>query len=202
MGPDRPGLTSDGILARTVVLVEGVSDQRAIETLARRRGRDLDAESISVVPMGGATNIRSFLRVFGPEGFDVELAGLYDAGEERHFRRALEQAGLGSDLTRAGLERLGFFVCTEDLEAELIRALGAGAVEGVIAAEGELGRFRTLQQQPAQQGRTVEQQLRRFMGTRGGRKIQYGSSLVEALELDRVPRPLEGLLGHLRSYRR
>ncbi|HWB23176.1 MAG TPA: ATP-dependent endonuclease [Gaiellaceae bacterium] len=193
----EPGLTSDGVQARTVVLVEGASDQRAIETLARRRGLDLNRESVAVVAMGGATNIRSFVRRFGPEGLDVKLAGLCDAGEERHFSRALEQAGLGSSLTRADLERLGFFICTEDLEDELIRALGTDAVERVIEAEGELGRFRTLQQQPAQQGRTVEQQLRRFMGTRGGRKIQYSSSLVEALDLDRAPRPLECLLAHL-----
>ena len=67
----------------------------------------------------------------------------------------------------------------------------------VIEAEGELGRFRTLQQQPAQQGRTIEAQLRRFMGTRGGRKIQYSSSLVDALDLRRVPRPLECVLTHI-----
>jgi predicted ATP-dependent endonuclease of OLD family len=37
-----------------VVLVEGASDRRAVETLARRRGRDLQAEGVAVVPMGGS----------------------------------------------------------------------------------------------------------------------------------------------------
>jgi hypothetical protein len=38
---------------RGVVLVEGTSDRRAVETLARRRGRDLQAEAVAIVPMGG-----------------------------------------------------------------------------------------------------------------------------------------------------
>jgi hypothetical protein len=32
------------------------------------------------------------------------------------------------------------------------------------------------------------------MGTRGGRKIRYGKVLVEALDLDRIPRPLTSVL--------
>jgi predicted ATP-dependent endonuclease of OLD family len=46
---------------RTVVLVEGASDQRALEALAERRGRDLAAEGVSVVPIGGSKNIGRFL---------------------------------------------------------------------------------------------------------------------------------------------
>src|SRR5882672_4984708 len=61
--------------ARAVVLVEGLSDRRALEALAARRGRDLGAEGVSVVSIGGATNIRSALDVFGPRGRDARLAG-------------------------------------------------------------------------------------------------------------------------------
>ena len=182
---------------RTVVLVEGVSDRVAVETLAARRGRDLGAEGVSVVSIGGAKNIGTFLDRFGPKGLDVRLAGLCDAREERDFQRGLERAGLGSGLTRDEMERLGFFVCVEDLEDELIRALGAARVEEVVAAEGELRSFRTLQKQPAQQGLTAEAQLRRFMGTRGGRKIHYARLLVDALALTHVPRPLDRVLAHV-----
>ncbi|MGH7358294.1 MAG: TOPRIM nucleotidyl transferase/hydrolase domain-containing protein [Candidatus Rokuibacteriota bacterium] len=180
-----------------VVLVEGVSDQRALEALAARRGRDLRAEGISIVPMGGAQNIGSFLDLFGPQGLDVRLAGLCDAAEHVDFQRALERAGLGSGLTRAEMESLGFYVCVEDLEDELIRSLGAASVERIVDGQGELGSFRTLQKQPAQQGRTIEAQLRRFLGTRGGRKIQYAPLLVDALDLTRVPRPLDRVLGRV-----
>src|ERR671934_160710 len=117
-------------ITRGIVLVEGVSDRVALETLARRRGRDLDAEGVSI---------------------------------------------------------------------ELIRALGAASVEQVVAAQGDLGSFRTLQKQPAWQGRAPEEQLRRFMGSGGRRKIRYARLLVDALDLDRVPRPLDGVLAHARS---
>ncbi|MGH3051762.1 MAG: TOPRIM nucleotidyl transferase/hydrolase domain-containing protein [Gaiellaceae bacterium] len=180
-----------------VVLVEGVSDQAAVEALAERRGRNLDAEGISVVPIGGAQAIGRFLDRFGPQGLDVRLAGLCDAAEENDFRRGLERAGLGSRLTRGDMERLGFFVCVEDLEDELIRALGAAAVEEVVDAQGDLGPFRTLQKQPAWQGRPREEQLRRFMGSGGRRKIRYARLLVEALEPGNMPRPLDLLLAHV-----
>jgi len=183
--------------SRAVVLVEGVSDQVALEALAERRGRNLSAEDISILPMGGATNIRSFLDLFGPEGLNVRLAGLCDAGEESDFRRGLERAGLGPNLSRADMEALGFYVCVADLEDELIRALGAASVEEILDAQGELGSFRTFQRQPAWQGRATKEQLRRFMGSGAGRKIRYARLLVEALHLTRVPRPLERVLAHV-----
>lgn len=186
-----------GLDPRAVVVVEGVSDQRAVEALAERRGRDLAAEGIAVVPIGGAQAIGRVLAELGPPGRNLRLAGLYDAAEESDFRRGLERAGLGSGLDRVEMERLGFYACVADLEDELIRALGAAAVERVVEAQGELGSFRTLQKQPAWQGRATEAQLRRFMGSGGRRKIRYARLLVEALELDRMPRPLDQVLMHV-----
>jgi hypothetical protein len=186
-----------GVELQAVVLVEGTSDKLAIETLAERRGRNLQAEGISIVPIGGAQAIGRFITQFGPQGFDLKLAGLCDAAEERNFQRGLERAGLGSDLTRADLERLGFYVCVADLEDELIRALGAASVEQVVDAQGDLRRFRTLQKQPEWRGRTTEEQLRRFMGSGGRRKIRYAQLLVDALDLTQVPRPLDGVLAHV-----
>ena len=179
------------------MLVEGISDQCALEALAERRGRNLGAEGVSVVPIGGAQSIGRFLDRFGPGGLDVKLAGLCDAGEEGDFRRGLERAGFGADLTRTEMERLGFFVCVADLEEELIRAHGAESVEQVVDAQGDLGSFRTLQKQPEWRGRATEEQLRRFMGSGGRRKIRYARLLVEALDLTRVPRPLDLVLAHV-----
>lgn len=196
MGEKQESLAlAEGVEA--VVLVEGTSDQVALAALAERHGRNLDAEGISIVPIGGAHAVGRFLDLFGPHGRDLRLAGLCDAAEEDDFRRGLEQAGLGSHRTRAELERLGFYVCVADLEDELIRALGAASVEGVVDAQGELGSFRTLQKQPAWRGRAAEEQLRRFLGSGGGRKIRYARLLVEALDLDHVPRPLDLLLARV-----
>lgn len=193
---DRPR-AAEAPVARAVVLVEGVSDKLALEALAERRGRDLDAEGSAIVPMGGAQAIGTFLDRFGPPGLDVRLAGLCDAGEEGDYRRGLERAGLGSDLTRADMERLGFYVCDADLEDELIRALGPAAVELVIDAQGDLGAFRTFQKQPAWRGRTEVEQLRRFIGTHSGRKARSAALLVDALDLAHVPRPLDLVLAHV-----
>jgi hypothetical protein len=198
----KPVTTLDHALAmagdsRAVVLVEGISDQLALQAIAERRGRDLDAERVSIVPMEGATNVRHFLELLGPQGRCIRLAGLCDAGEQRCFRRGLERSGFGAQLSRSDMESLGFFVCVADLEDELIRSLGAARVLEVIEAQSELGSFRTLQKQPAQQGWTIEEQLRRFMGTRGGRKIRYARLLVDALDLTKVPRPLDRVLTHV-----
>ena len=182
---------------RAVVLDEGTSDQRAVEALARRRGHDLAAVGIEVVAMGGVTNIRRHLEMYGPHGLDIAVAGLCDIGEEGWLRRGLERSGFGSGLDRRAMEGLGFFVCDADLEDELIRSLGADAVLRIVESEGELRSFRTLQKQPAQQGRSIHAQLRRFMGTMGGRKIRYGTALVDALDLDHVPWPLEAVLAHV-----
>ena len=164
-----------------VVLVEGMSDQAAVQTVAERSGRDLPAEGVFVVPMGGATNIAHFANVFGPAGCGVRLVGLCDQGEERDFRRGLDGAG-------------PYFVCVADLEDELIRALGTRRVEELIEAEGEHGPFLTFTRQPAHRGEARDQQLHRFMGTRSGRKIRYGHVLAAALDLTRIPAPLASLL--------
>jgi hypothetical protein len=178
----------------TVVLVEGVSDLSAVEALAARYGRDLAHEGTCVVPIGGAMGVARFLRIFGRDGLALGVRGLCDEAEEVYFRRGLEQAGYGHGLTRSTMESRGFYVCVADLEDELIRATGVAGVERVLAAENDLARFRTFQHQPAQRGRAVERQLRRFLGTTSGRKAQYACALIAALDLRRVPRPLDRLL--------
>ena len=109
------------------------------------------------------------------------------------FARAFHRAGLAA-LVDAEPSSYGVFVCVEDLEDELIRALGVPAVEAVIEAAGELGSLRTLQRQPAQRDRPVTAQLRRLFGTHSGRKEKYAALLVDALDLDAVPVPLDRLV--------
>jgi len=182
------------VTPRAVILVEGISDRIAVETLAARRGRDLAAEGVRVLAIGGAQAIRRALAQHERSGVRV-AGGLCDAGEERICAAALGRAGLGSGLTREDMEGLGFFVCVRDLEDELIRALGPERVERIVEAHGDLRPLRTLQKQVAWQGRPLGDQLRRFMGSGGSRKVSYARFLVEELDLDAVPRPLEGVLG-------
>ena len=179
---------------RGAILVEGVSDQLALETLASRRHIDLRASGISIVPMGGAGNIGRYLERLGPHGSGLTIAGLYDAAEEADIRRALERAGFGSARSRADTDRFGFYACDEDLEDELIRAVGADAVMEVIEARGEA---RTVPHPPEAtglRGRPVEQQLRRFLGNSS--RIECAPLLIQAMDLSRVPRPLHEVLAH------
>jgi hypothetical protein len=182
------------VVTRRVLLVEGASDAAAVHGAAVLLGRSLPDEGVAVVAMGGATNVARHLAALPP---GVAVGGLYDAAEERFFRRGLERAGFGRVDDRADLEAHGFFVCDADLEDELVRALGLEQALRVVAAQGELTSFRVLQQQPAQRDRTVEQHLHRFLGTRSGRKAQYAAALVAALAPAAVPRPLLGVLGVL-----
>jgi len=131
--------------------------------------------------MGGYGNLPRALE----EHRGLRLAGLYDVGEERHFLRALGCAD------RDELERAGFFACTRDLEDELTRAAGPEGVLRVLEEQGELRAFRTYQKQTAHRDRPLEEQLHGFMWNR---KLRYAVLLVEAVELERVPRPLELVL--------
>lgn len=180
-----------GAGAKTVILVEGVSDQRAIEALARRQGRELSAENVEVIPIAGATNIGRFLELLGPAGYDVKLAGLCDEGEVVAFTEALYHAGMGTSLDRAALEMMGFFVCSADLEEELIRAIGPEAMVDLIESQRQLRRFRSFQNQPAQRHKTIEAQLWRWLGNH---KIRYAPLMVETVDIERMPSPLLGVL--------
>jgi len=186
-----PAAATDGLrLALTatpdplvMILVEGVSDQIAVETLATRRGRDLTAERVAVVPIGGAGAMRRVLAEHASA--TVRLAALCDADEE-----ALVRCGIG-----ASGRDVPVHVCDADLEAELIRAVGVDRVLAVLDREGDLRSFTTLQQQAAWRGRPVDSQLRRFIGAGARRKLRYARLLTDAaVDVDRTPRPLVDVL--------
>ncbi|MFF9349313.1 TOPRIM nucleotidyl transferase/hydrolase domain-containing protein [Streptomyces sp. NPDC014734] len=188
-GSDGPARDlAEGLGARTAVLLEGLSDLAAVEALAARRGRDLATEGVCVVAMGGAMSVGRYAGLLGPPGLGLRLTGLCDEGERGFYERGLARS-------QASLEDI--YVCAADLEDELIRALGTEGVEEILLAEGDFRSWQTFQRQPAQHGRPRHQQMRRFLGTKKGRKIRYGRLLVEALAPDRTPPPLDGLLASL-----
>ena len=147
--------------------------------------------------MGGAHAITRYLTRFGPNARDLRLAGLCDASEEGIFRRGIAEAHIGSPKTRREMELLGFHVCVQDLEDELIRGVGTARVEAVFDSQGDLGSFRTLQMQPGWRGRNVESQMRRFLGSGARRKLRYARLLVESLDPGRVPHPLDAVLAEV-----
>jgi hypothetical protein len=166
------------VAVKAVVLVEGESDRIAVERLAVRRGRDLVAEGIAVVAVGGAHALERALGTLEAE----RVAGLYDRGEEVAIRCALERAGVTSD---------GFYACDPDLEGELVRALGQERMMRLVEERGQLAAFRTYQKQPDKRSLPLEVQLHGWLHNW---KVRYAKALVDALDLDHVPAPLEGVL--------
>ncbi|WP_370248461.1 TOPRIM nucleotidyl transferase/hydrolase domain-containing protein [Nocardioides sp.] len=173
-----------------LLVVEGASDRVALETLAARLGRDLVAEGVEIVELGGITNLRRFLVETLPARRGLNLRGLYDVPEERYVRSALEAAGLGAVEDRWRLEELGFFACEEDLEDELLRAVGGRVMLQLLEVHGDLASFRRLQHQPALRAWDQHRQFRRFLSARSGNKARYARILADAVELDAVPSPL------------
>lgn len=201
-GPNAPAKATRLALAKAerahaILIVEGISDQIAIETLASRRGRDLKDEGIAVLPVGGAQAALRYLQEFGPNGEQIHLAGLCDVDAAETFRRALITAGVGNPQTAEEMATCGFHVCVRDLEDELIRSVGPNLVEGVLESQGELAAFRTFQKQPDWRGRPTSDQLHRFFGSKARRSLRYARLLIETVELDRVPPPLDAVLSSI-----
>lgn len=185
--------------ARTpkLVLVEGESDRIAVTVLARRMGWDLSALDVSVVSTGGASAFPQYLSDLATADLATPVSGLCDVGEVDDLLKGLESARPGSELSPEDLPGLGFFVCDQDLEDELIRATGEEAVVAVIADAGDGPSLTRLQRQPAWRGRPLSDQLRRFMSSQSGRKARYARLLVEQMELARAPAPLADLVAHV-----
>ena len=155
--------------------MEGISDRIALEAVAAKLGLELGSQGIEIVPIGGAQAVARVAATYEGE----RLAGLCDAPEERWFRQVLGEAT---------------YVCVENLEDELIRALGVSRAEEVLAAHGDLETFRSFQDQPAWRGRPVEAQLRRWFHAADRRATRYPPLLIAALEPSEIPAPLAGVL--------
>ena len=186
---------------RTIVLVEGVTDELALTLAARRLGRDLKEEGVSVIPINGAHAISRFLRQLADEEPGAKLGGLYDEGEEEVIRAALERAGYGPSLDRSQLEGIGFFACIADLEDELIRAASKPNLSKLIEREGDAQPWRTFRNQHACHGRPVDQQFRSFIRSVSERNSRYIRAIVETIDVSRLPRPLRLLLDYVEPRR-
>ena len=130
-----------------------------------------------------------------PQGLDVRLADFATPPRGDFMARCGRPR---SDLTRADLERLGLLRVRRRSRgrADLFTSRRCRGTSRHRA--GDRVSFRTFQRQPEWRGRSVEEQLRRFFGTYWrGRKIRSAPALVEALDLTRVPRPLDQVLAHV-----
>ncbi|KQU66422.1 hypothetical protein ASC58_15400 [Phycicoccus sp. Root101] len=189
---------------RVVVLLEGQSDVAAVRALLGVRPVTVQPDRLDLVDMGGVTNIRRHLadlvaqsaHANGDAPARLRVLGLCDVGEAGYFARAL--ASIGHPVGSADdMAALGFHVCDQDLEDELIRALGVERVIEVLDRLRLLDRFVTFRRQPTWEGRPVTDQLRRFSGTTSGRKALVAQALAAATTAEQVPPPLAALVAHI-----
>ena len=182
---------AEAFFARAVILVEGQSDKYALEAVAAKKKRNLDADGATIVAMRGAGGIGTFLSLLGPNGLKVKLAGLCDANEESKWAQALELHGMGAKLDRAAMATLGFEVCDRDLEEVLIAAVGEVKTLAIIDAQGDKAEFETFAQQPTQKTKPVPQQLHDFLHRRN---ITYAPLMVDAIDAAKIPPALEHVI--------
>ncbi|QRO88341.1 hypothetical protein [Kytococcus sedentarius] len=181
--------------ARTVCLLEGVSDVACVRALLEVTG--IDPSPIELISLGGATNLGRTLKEVRLLRGDVDVVGLVDEAESHVAVRALSEDGLPvQDAT--DLPVYGFFVCSVDLEDELIRTLGAERAREVLTEAGLGGKLEAMQRQDAWVGRPLAEQLHRFCGAASGRKERAAGILAGALAADELPEPLAMLLDRLR----
>jgi hypothetical protein len=96
---------------------------------------------LSVVELGGVTNVGHDVEVLGPRGAGLHISGLYDAPEMAAVRSGLMASGISAD---GDLTLHGFHGCRRDLEEELLRALGVDAVLRILEQDGEAVEDRRL----------------------------------------------------------
>ncbi len=171
--------------ATVVVLVEGISDQIAVDAMLARSERGVD-DHVVAVPIGGAQAVDNALATFS-ERDDLMVFGLCDHAEANFFADAFAAHGLDGN----------YFVCNPDLEAELIAAFEPDELESLIEAQGELKSLRIMQKQAAWRDRPFAEQVHRWIRARALRSSRYASVLITAADEERLPRPLRELTSRI-----
>lgn len=183
--------TAEGFFAKRIMFVEGPSDRLAILSLAKKNNLSLDSLGVSVIALNGAGILAWFLKLFGPAGFQLPVCGICDLDHASQWSKVLENSGLGKNLSRSDMEKIGFFVCDRDMEDELVRALGDAVVLQAIDENGDIKDWNLFCQQSNNKVLAQPAQIRAFLAAK--RKVLYAPILVSKLSTT-VPRPLKEVL--------
>lgn len=119
------------LTSRSLILVEGPSEEIITRRVAELRGINLDREDISIVSLGAANNFPNAYNLFGPNGFNIAVSSLVDKAEAHLLASTL---GVNEDQ----LATNNVVICDADLENEYIRALGSARTVELLT-NSELG---------------------------------------------------------------
>ena len=129
------GSTAEGFFSGTAVLVEGKSDQAAIQAAAEVGGVDLTSAEIAVLGVGGKSNIDKPYSIFRELGIPVFVMWDNDNGGEPHINLALQRLlGVAADGLAEAVTRVeDLFTCHENnLETTLISEIGREVWERLL----------------------------------------------------------------------
>ena len=202
-------LGTEFLFARSVLLCEGESERGALPEFAAKMGVDLDSLGVSVLPVGGG-GFLPFLKLLGPEGFDIPHAVVCDNdGTLRTLLRNLATLGLlpqcierQSEVDANTLDVLsnqGYFVWPSgDLETYLVEQGGYACFEAAadfLYGQGHLASFRA--------GKLADgidddvRIIRQYVQRRGVRKPELAAEC--AMRFSMVPSEVAAIVRHLTS---
>ncbi|WP_170835398.1 ATP-dependent nuclease [Arthrobacter alpinus] len=106
------------LTARKVVIVEGISDDVILRKVGELTARSIEQLGVTSLPLGGGGEVKPVFKLFGPNGFDIDMAILID-------RDAVGATELHTSTTEADFGTQSIFVSEPDLEGEYVRAIGS-----------------------------------------------------------------------------
>ncbi|UVJ38024.1 ATP-dependent endonuclease [Arthrobacter sp. CJ23] len=121
------------LTARRIITVEGLSDRVVLERVAELTDRNLDRLGVSVIETDGSAEIKAIAKLFGPDGFDLQISRLIDL-DARDTTESATGIPVGDFPTKS------IWVSDLDLEDEYVKALGAAEVYEALKSSGQFGR--------------------------------------------------------------
>ena len=200
---------TDFLFARSVLLCEGESERGALPEFARKMNVDLDSLGISLLPVGGGS-FSPFLKLLGPDGFDIPHAVLCDNDNNLtslvrqlaalgRLPRGVDQHAEVDARMRELLGREGYFTWPSgDLESYLVEQGGYCCFEAAadfLYGSEHLKRFRG--RKLAEGVDDYAEILRRYTRQRVVRKPELAAEC--AMRFPTVPSEVARVVQHVTS---
>jgi len=182
------------LTSHRVVAVEGISDRIILERVADLTDRNLDRLGVSVIETGGAGDMGSVEKLFGPTGFKIPISMLIDEDAENATASKL-------GVPTAELNRHSVWISRVDLEDEYVNALGAAVIWPALQASSLFSTNELANCQPTGPGGTYLNKDVAAFCRRKRSKVKAAMVVAPLLDAGTAPRitSTDGLLNEIVS---
>jgi putative ATP-dependent endonuclease of OLD family len=181
------------LTATRVTFVEGTSDRILVERAAEVTGRELDRMGVSVVETGGSGDMGAIFKLFGDNGFQIDMSMLIDED-------AVDDIAEKTKIDKSDFSNKSIWVSQPDLEAEYCAALGAAQVWTAVTASAlftpnELGNCATS----GLNGERTDDDVAEFCRRKRSYKVRAAMVVADLLSAATAPNltSIENLLGEI-----